>query len=643
MNIPISYQWLKSHFEKDIPSPEEISELFMKHLCEVEDMEKKGGDTIFDLKILPDRGHDLLAHFGIANEVAVLSGIPLKQKTPNKRQRTDLVATLRVSVAEAKFCPRYMGRVFEGVKVGKTPEWLRARLESVGQRSINNVVDITNYVMLELGQPMHAFDANKLNRAVDGALEIVVRRGENGETMTTLDDKEILLTSDILVIADTSRVLAIAGVKGGKDAGVDENTTSIVLEAANFNAVNTRKTSAHIGIRTDSSKRFEHEISIVLAERAMDLATELFLEIFPEAKVGEVVDVYPKPEEQNEVSISLSELNGVLGTTLSKKEVIDVLLRLGFMYREEGERIVVMIPFERLDLRIKEDLAEEIGRVYGFDKIVSTPIPDIAFTARPLNVYYYSNLIRDTLAARGFSEVYTYSFQNNGVFAVANPIAEDKSFLRKDLATGLSQALVFNARNAPLLGLDEIKIFEIGKVFPRVMEEKLSCAIGIGLAKTDMGKDALTRAMLESVRKDLSAMLGVAIDGIFSGNIFEFKLGALVDELPLLKVGEPFKAIDTKYEKPSAYPFVLRDIAMWAKEGIHQDEILSIIHIEAEKLLVRGELFDVFTKDFDGVKKNSYAFNLVFQSYERTLSDSEVNEVMVRVMKKLSDQGFDIR
>lgn len=786
MNIPISYKWLASHFEKDIPSPEEVSALLMKHLCEVEGMEKKGDDTIFDLKIMPDRGHDLLAHRGVAREISVLTNIPMKNLGRTDLPKNLVKKELVVSVEDAKLCPRYMGRIVENIKVGESPAWLRERLESVGQRSINNIVDITNFVMLELGQPMHAFDLNKLSGP-----EIFVRKAHDGEKLMTLDDKDITLTSDTLVIADNKQALAIAGVKGGKDAGVDKNTTAIVFEAANFNAVNTRKTAQRIGIRTDSSKRFEHDISPSLCGEAMEMAIALVLEICPDAKVGEITDVSARPSKNYKVGISVSELNGVLGTSLTQSEVEKILNQLGFSYTivehpltqvlaqaptivgkpylfgasvlydaperfdcasfvaylwkeagvaiprisvdqfvfggevpldalEAGDlifansgtdnvyhesvewmkgtkvssgvdhvgiylgdgniihasrynkegvaieilkdsarfqnvvgarrvivpdepRFVVTIPLERLDLRIKEDLAEEIGRVYGFDKVPDTPIHDFAFKAEPLKAYYYVNLIRDTLVKEGFSEVFTYSFQNEGVFAVANPIAEDKGFLRKDLATGLIQSLELNGRNAPLLGLDEIKIFEIGKVFPGVMVEKLSCAIGVELTKTGKKKEVLTREALESVRSILGEKFGVEIERTFVDNIFEFDLGAVLEKLPTPKVSEPFKAITTRYTKPSAYPFMLRDIALWVPEGVTSEAVLEIISRESGTLLRVKRLFDVFSKEIDGVRKTSYAFNLVFQSDEKTLSDDEINAIMDSVQSALVKEGFEVR
>lgn len=791
MNIPISYKWLASHFKKPIPTAEEISRLFMLHLCEVEGMEKKGDDTIFDLKILPDRGHDLLAHKGIAHEVSVLAGVPMIGLPGSPRAKTGEVALLRVSVLDNKLCPRYMGRVVESVKVGESPSWLRERLESVGQRSINNIVDITNFVMLELGQPMHAFDMDKLARATDGAIELTVRPGILDERMVTLDNKDVVIAPETLVIADTKNVLAVAGVKGGKQAQVDEQTVNIVLEAANFDAVHTRRTGARIGVRTDSSKRFEHGLSPSLAEEAMSLATALLLEICPGAKVGEVVDITARPSRNYKVGISLSELNGILGTSLSEGEVKDILERLGFsygivsnpqeqvlimapqlvgkpykfgasvlydapetfdcsslvayLYKEVGvpvprmvvdqfvyseevakldiqpgdlifsntgigdiwyeskewmpgtkiasgvdhvglylgenkvlhasrhveqgsiiedytqsaqfknivgirrialksePRFVITIPLERLDLRIKEDLAEEIGRVYGFHNISGAPVPVSSFNATPLKAYYYSNALRDAFVGAGFSEVFTYSFQNDGVFAVENPIAEDKGFLRKDLATGIKESLAFNARSASLLALDDIKIFEIGKVFPGVMVEKLSCAVGVELTKAGKKKDTQTKEVLENARTIISGVLGAPVEGVFTENIFEFDLGAILEKLPESKVGGSFSSINTRYAKLSPYPFMLRDIALWVPEGVPSESVLEIITREAGELLRVKRLFDVFTKEFPEGKKTSYAFNLVFQSYEKTLSDEEVNAIMDRITSALVAQGYTVR
>lgn len=655
MNIPISYNWLRTHFEKDIPRPDELAALFTKHLAEVEGMERRDNDTIFDLKILPDRGHDLLSHRGMAREASVLSGIPLKtsQKSKVKSLEANATATLHVTVKDSELCPRYMGCRVENITVGASPSWLRERLESVGQRSINNIVDITNYVMLELGQPMHAFDGDKLKTENEKRKDetknekreimIEVRRARAGEIITTLDDKEISLTPETLVIADSKRALAIAGVKGGKDAGVTAHTTSIVFEAASFNPVHVRKTSQRVGIRTDSSRRFEHDLSSSLPEEAMDLALELLLGICPRATAETIVDVYPKPAREQVIAITKAEINGILGTSLATNEIEEIIKHLNLTYTRDGDLFTVTPPLVRLDLTIKEDLAEEIGRIYGLDNIPDTPLPDISFTPHPLNAYLYANRIRDALVQEGFSEVLTSSFQKEGVFAVENPLAEDKGFVRKDLVTGLGQALSLNVRNAPLLGLDDIKIFEIGMAFPAVSDERLLCAVGIELTKAGKKKEVATREALKRAQGMIEESLGISIKGTLTENIFEFNLGALLDKLPEPKVGTPFVSANTRYMKISPYPFMLRDIALWVPEGVSSEEVLEMVVREAGELLRTKRLFDVFTKEFPEGKKISYAFNLVFQSYEKTLSDEEINGIMNNIGAVVALRGWQVR
>jgi phenylalanyl-tRNA synthetase beta chain len=296
-------------------------------------------------------------------------------------------------------------------------------------------------------------------------------------------------------------------------------------------------------------------------------------------------------------------------------------------------------------LLIKEDLAEEIGRVYGYKNIASVPISKLSFKAKPLKAYVYANIIRDVLVAQGFSEVYTYSFQKEGVFAILNPIAEDKGFLRKDLGVGLRQALVLNTRNALLFGLDEIKIFEIGKVFPAAGEEKLVCAFAVDILNAGKKKDAQIKDTLEYTRSILVGALGTSIEISPRGPIFEFDLGGLLQKLPnpvLQK--QPFRAAVMRYHAFSAYPFVLRDIALWVPKGVESATVHGVIRKEAGELLVSSRLFDVFTKEFPEGKKDSYAFNLVFQSHEKTLSDEEVMVIMKRITKALVGQiGWVVR
>ncbi|MEK7568753.1 MAG: phenylalanine--tRNA ligase subunit beta [Patescibacteria group bacterium] len=647
MNIPISYKTLARYID-GIPNPSDLENIFLAHICEVEGKEMRGEDTIFDLKITPDRG-DLLSYRGIAREVAVHSGAKLlSQKSKVKSQKLDTV--LHVSVADPKLCPRYIGRVVEGVDGRESPAWLREALEASGQRSINAIVDVTNFVMLETGQPMHAFDLGKLATDDKQQTTLFVRRAQEGETVTTLDDKEIKLTPEILVIADSARVLAIAGVKGGAYAGVGTEVSTIVLEAAVFDAVRVRKASRATGIMTDSSRRFEHHRAPEISRLAMDRATELLLEIFPDARAGEAVDEYPHPISPTHFDVSAEEIAGILGIKYSSDDLARDLDRLGFAHKQvESGAEQIVAPAERFDIGIGADIAEEIARIITYDNIPATPLASDGFTPVQNDTYDAMLRVRNTLAPLGFSEIFTYVFRKEGKVEVINPMAEGISFLRDNLSAGMREALVFNARNAPLLGVDEILMFEIGTVFfapalpaeasAKAGEEEIRISLGVAVTKNmkQAKKEERERELLASARTALKSAFGTKLSWTENGNVCEC----------LLPVSAPIQhsTFNIQYSTPApyrpifAYPFMLRDIAMWSDGKTTKDEIIAIIRAEGGELLVRDRLFDVFEKD----SKTSYAFNLVFQSHDRTLSDVEVNEIMARITEKLSAKGLEVR
>jgi len=781
----VSYKWLQTYFKEKLPKVEKLEEVLTLGAFEVENIEKVGDDYTLDIDVLPNRAHDCLSHRGIAKETSVLLGLSISY---SKKEFTVTTKAESISVEnkEQNLCRRYIGRKVEGVKVGVSPEWLRRDIETIGQKSINNIVDVTNYVMFDTGQPLHAFDADK----VDGG--IIIRNAKKGEKITTLDGKNVELDSSVLVIADEKDPLAIAGVKGGKKAEVDENTTNIILEAANFASVNIRKTSRRLNILTDSSKRFENEITPDMAGGAMNDVTALISEIAGgnNLKIGEVVDVYYKTANPYKVGISLKEINKVLGTQITNSEVEDIWSKFEFEYKkvkpldkikeiinsgelldkkyksgasvtydaplifdcssltawifkeaglsiprisvdqfvfaekikkeelgfgdlifsnsgivlktgiykesveflpgtkvESGvdhlgmyvgdekvlhtssqtgkvvveslsdakmfknivgygriaqmnkERYVVIIPKERLDLRIKEDLIEEVGRVYGYRNIepkVLEGIEDVSIN----KTFYYINKIRNILVQQGFSEVYTYSFVNKGKVEVKNPIVEDKKFLRKELSENLKKSIEFNTRYADLLGTDKVKIFEIGKVFDNDGEH-MSLCIGVGHAKLKKGENP--HVDIENILKMLSDELGVVTDGRDGDGIIEINFDKLVEKLPDPEsYGDVLEIYvgNIKYKIISQYPFMLRDIAVWTPEGTKEEKVLNIIVENSGELLVQKRLFDRFEKD----GRVSYAFNLVFQSQEKTLTDEEVNEIMDKVTEVLNNKdGWQVR
>lgn len=778
----ISYTWLNhhlnSHAEKhggesySLPAPEKVAELLIFNALEVESVERAGDDYVLDVKVTPNRAHDCLSHKGIAREVARLLGKPIY---PEKF--VDYPVTLKkevfIDITEPKLCPRYMGVVIENVEIKESPEWLKERLGSVGQRPINNIVDITNFVMLETGQPLHAFDLDKLTQDKNGNPSIVVRKANTGERISTLDDKEIELNDTVLVIADLKQALAVAGVKGGKAAEIVGQTKNIVIESANFEPTQVRKASQVIGIRTDSSTRFEHALSPELAEEGMRLAIDMIIQIGGGAdmRVGSISDAYPRKRNDYYLGVSVGEVNKVLGTGLKEKDVEKFLKQLylpfetvnprarvlelapefigvpytyaasvsydapttfdcasftaylfaragipipricidQFAYGEpvveealrpgdlvfsatgitkhvtryetveflpgtkvpegvdhvgiyvgDGEiihatenagrvvleslkssgqfkniigyrrvipgdenRFVVIVPKERLDLiatrsflvsGIKEDLIEEIGRAYGYRNIKATK--PAKSDKKPINDEKFdkANKIREALVEQGFSEVMTYVFRDNGEIELRNPIAEDKKFLRDNLRDGVREALLFNKRNAPILGLSEIKIFEVGTVFGKEKEEIKVSTVTSPVSSSDSGPGAIAEETLEEAYKKF-----------------------VKSEPDAVREAEKRKI---KYKPISSYPFALRDIAVFVPSGTDEAVVKNIIEVEAGELLARVDLFDRFEKK----GKISYAYHLVFQSYEKTLSDEELNEIMEKITQKLnSNTGWQVR
>ena len=634
----ISYKWLQTYFENPLPSPDKVAETLTFGVFEVESTEKKGDDTIFDVKVLPDRAHDCLSHRGIARELASLLRMPLKAESAGVSQE-EHDTNFHIAVEDTTLCRRYAGRVVRGIKVGLSPKWLCERLESIGQRSVNNVVDATNYVMFDIGQPLHAFDKDKLSEG-----GIFVRSAKTGERITTLDGKEVFLDEGMLVIADTEAPLAIAGVKGGIKAEVGERTTTIVLEAANFDPALVRKTSRRLDIMTDSSKRFEHEITPELAGEAMERVTALIVQVAggQETTVERTIDAYPKPQETRTIAMTPADANRLLGTQLSKEQMGMLLLQLQFSFVKEKDSDIfsVTIPAERLDIKEKADIVEDIGHVYGYENIPSVvPTEGVAAVNKK---FYCMNVIRGALVKEGFSEVYGYTFSAEGEVELENPLARDRSFLRANLTDGILGVLSKNAMNASILGKESMMVFEFGTVFHKT-GEKILLAVGVHhLKKT---KEGVLRVILAQLAEEIGAPSLPVIGGYNLSDgmreVVVIDMDALVAALPEPEGTYLFpESASLQYKPFSPYPFIARDIAVWVPEGTAQSAVTDIILAECGALIVQGPtLFDEFKKD----GKVSYAFRFVFQSQERTLTDEEVNMVMERIYSQIRALGFTVR
>lgn len=657
----VSRNWLQTYFKEEIPDANKLADLFTFHACEVESVEEvpENGelksDTTLDLKVLPDRAHYALCHKGIAQEIAVITKLSANQRYVDEI-KSSVDKKIEVSIEDSNFCKRYIARFIELNNIPKeSPIWLKNALYSIGQRSINPIVDLTNYVMYDIGQPLHAFDADKI------VGNITIRPAKQNEKITLLDGREITLTTEDSVIADEQGALVIAGAKGGKRAEIDSNTKRIIIESANFHPTKVRRTSTKYDIRSDSSKRFENEITPELAIHGMNNFCGLIQEMIPDAKLGPIVDIYPNPAKQTVIEFDPSYLKNRLGIEIPTEEAENILKGMGVLI-DKGHTYPwsLTIPFERLDLSTSQDVVEEVGRIYGYDKIegILPPNPELQSdnsdtnsTSKTLPIFYISELIKSFLVEIGFSEVSLYSLVKHGFIETAKPLAYDKAFARSNLTDGMLECVQKNVLNADLLGLEAIKIFEIGHVFTEEAGERTHLAIGVSQIKKVKGLKS--QDLQDDVLKKLCEKLNLDIGGKTSKNkagnidVIEFDLTEMVEKYKTnFDITDlDFKTVSTnRYTKFSLYPFIVRDIAVFVPESVTNEKVWEVIinsisTSKAKELLVRYSLFDTFKKE----GRISYAFRMVFQSMDRTLTDEEISKVMENINWKMKESSWEVR
>lgn len=648
---------------------------------------------------------DLFGYHGLAREVSVLFHKKFKEYKIKKISRKAGSAfggkkiDLKVKVEDAKLCPRYMAVALEGVKVGESPEWMKKSLAAAGVNPINNIVDATNYVMLDLGQPLHAFDADKL--AINNKqLTIKVRTAKTGENIAVLDGKEISLDEETLVIADEEKPLAIAGVKGGKDSGIGADTTAIILESANFSPAAIRRASAKYGLRTDSAIRFEKSLDPNWCEEALSLAVELILKICPGAKVAsQVADVSDFVLSTGPVQFSLSELNERLGNEFNQKAVVNILESLGFKIKiKSGPVFSATIPTWRAtkDICIPEDIFEEVARVHGFNNLRAS-LPSFPINPPPANeTRVLERKISGVLVNNlGYTEVYNYSFVSAGqinkigddagkYIELANPLSKEKPFLRRSLLLNMLE----NAE-AGLNTNEEIKIFETGKVFRSEVSGAREKTNGDGL----LPRQDTMLTLIFSSKKVSTPFYEArrAAEEIFSSLCLPFEavspesddkilpyehpgrsallragdktVGMLselrpavaekfglktraglatinLDTLSEVLINHPPKIV---YRPLPVYPEAERDIAFLAPADTKHADIIKVL-LKSDNFLKKAELFDVYTGKETGEAKKSLAYRLTFGKADRTLTTEEVDKAVLAVTLALQEKfGVEIR
>lgn len=629
--MKVSRAWLQRYFESELPSAEVIADALTFHAFEIESVE---GDVL-DVKVLPDRAGYALSHRGIAKEVSAILSLPLKRDPlrvlPSALQQTDQI---HITLDE-RYVLRHLAVLIEGVRVQASPEWLTRALESVGQRSINNIVDATNFVMLDIGQPMHAFDADYI-RGNRKQVHLDIRASKTDEKVTTLSGETYALSDNMYVIANgaTGEALDIAGVKGGLLSGVKESTKNIVLSVGTYDGELVRKACQRLSIFTDASQRYQNRPSPELGAYGMKEILTLILEVAGGTLVGGI-DIYPAATTPKSVTISAAKTTRLLGASYTDADIVSALTRLDLPFIQAGETFTVTPPFERTDIAITEDLIEEVGRLIGYEHVqpllLSTEKPSLL----PQSVATVE-LMRDALIEEGCIEISSYSMVSNGDVLLQKPLAEDKKYLRPDLYQGHAVALESNAPHMALYNLVDLKLFEIGRVWPKGEERMV-----LGVSYRSSAKDGLKKrdAFFNSIEAKISSICGVPVSGLVSGDTWQCDLGAslLSSRTATYTIRE--KTLDS-FSPFSSYPYALRDIAVWTPEGTEEDAVHALIQKEAGNLLVRSDLHDVFTKD----GRTSYMFKLVLQAFDRTLTDSELTEVMQRITSRLNEQkGFSVR
>ena len=688
--MKISYNWLQNYFEKPLPTPEKLKDVFDFHSLEVESFDEvldpsgKVTETIFDIKVLPDRAHFMLSHEGVAKDLSVLLNMSLKKEKIPPPPAPTIETAPRITIQDPQFCRRYIGQYVEGITVGDSPAWIQMYLEAVGGRSINSIVDATNITMFNIGQPLHAFDADKVKG------DIVVRSAQEGEKMVLLDGTEVALKAGDYVVADDGGPLAIAGVKGGKRAEVSMSTTKIIIESANFDPTIVRRTSTRLNLRNESSKRFENEITPELAAQGMSDMMALVKELCRESQCGPVVDIYPTKPNQTVILLDPAYIEERLGVQIPEADIKNILERSGIVIgtsatpadendvstadrarsplgqhedaqqggpaeanslSSTGHGAVwsLTIPFKRLDLVIPEDIVEEVGRAYGLEHITGILPPKTEKPVEVLSTYYLAEKIKNILAGIGFSEVSLYALVAKGDIETSYPLARDKAFLRKNLADNMMVCVEKNALNADLIGLEAVKVFEIGHVFSKE-GETISLSLGAAQVKKVKGykSEQIIAEAIQALNDGLALNI-IAPKNIVKGNYVVCE----IDVSELVKSFMPSSSYsdlnfgstsENRYKKISPYPFMVRDIAVFVSEDVQDSAVWAVVQqaisdAKADELLVRHALFDTFKKD----GKVSYAFRLVFQSMERTLTDDEANGIMEKIYVGMKGKGWEVR
>ncbi|MCR4434546.1 MAG: phenylalanine--tRNA ligase subunit beta [Clostridiales bacterium] len=653
--------------EKDLPLGKDIREVIGLN------------DTVVEFEITPNRP-DCLSMTGIAREAAVaLNTRFTKPEIAVKEEGGPVDEYASVEVKDRDLCLRYAARVVRGVKIAPSPKWMRERLRAAGVRPINNIVDITNYVMLEMGQPMHAFDMDYLQEK-----RIVVRRASEGETIKTLDGQERKLDSSMLVIADAKRPVGVAGVMGGENSEITEKTRDILFESAVFDGTSIRLTSKKLGLRTEASSRYEKGLDVENAIAAVNRAAQLVEELGAGTVCKGVIDCYGKKWEQRSIKFRPERINSLLGTSIKAADMLNILKALEFEYDEAN--MLLKVPSFRADVEREADLAEEVARFYGYNNIEPTLLPGKTTTVgKKTFKQKVEDIIKNTMAACGLYEIYTFSFTSPKVFdrinlpadsplrnavVISNPLGEDFSIMRTTTIPNMLEVIATNYNRR----MESVKLFELSHVYlPQ----------GTDHSKLPHEKQVLTLGMYGNV--DFYDLKGIVEDLLSALGIKDFEFGPekdfpafhpgrtarlVVNQQGIGVLGEIHPEVAENFEGPERtyigvievepliraasltaqykplpkFPAVSRDIAMLVRDGILVKQIESVIREKGGEIVEAVKLFDVYKGKQVPEGMKSVAYSITFRTRERTLTDEEVNRAVHEILEGLKNNfGAQLR
>lgn len=628
-------------------------------------------DKIVEFELTANRS-DCLSLIGIAREVSATFDRHLVTPIIEVHETEEKIEDyLKISIEDEELCPRYAARMIKVNKIEPSPDWMQRRLLNSGIRPISNIVDVTNYVMLEMGQPLHAFDYNKLNTG-----EILVRRAHKGEKLTTLDGIDRDLTEDMIVITNGKEPVAIAGVMGGANSDIDENTKMVVIEAASFNKKSVRLTGRKLGLRSESANRFEKGVDPNLATAAADRAAQLLEEMGAGTVLQGKVDVYPKKAEPITIEVDADWVNKLVGIQIPVDKMKEYLDRLFLNVEVSGNKLLVEVPTYRQDLEIKEDIAEEIARIYGYNNIPNTIMKGVTTKGGRNKKQVFELEIRNALRFKGFYEILTTSFTGmsrltalnitpedslfNGV-KIINPLGEENSIMRPTLLPSMLQVLSHNYHRS----VSEAMLFEIATVYGNIEdlgkqlpnEEKKLCLgmygdkdfftikgyVELLLEKLRINEEIeYTRLNHPSFHPGRAAILlienkEVGIIGELHPTVvenYDLPQRVYVCELNIERLFDLSNEEIAFTELPK-YPEMTRDMALLVKEEITAKEIQDIIKVNGKSLLEDVKIFDIYRGEQIPEGHKSMAYSLVFRAKDRTLIDGEVNEIFTKITEEI--------